>query len=191
MIKDYLVWTIDRQELNACYVGRLKSVKNEIKRKRDFDEGLSQIEDFPDDAYFQMDSQYPYSTLLTDHIHNSTNLIIASKEMKEFLSEENLTNLEYLPVSIRDYKGRVRSKDFYIVHPINPVDCLDPEKWDPGIVHNCENIAVIDSKVDVTRKIFKFNQFYKPVMIHCELAEKIKEKGFTGNDFCKLRDFRY
>src|SRR5205823_2081893 len=126
MNNPFVIWKAEMFP-NVCVLGILSGVE------RDWEllEGLSRIKSFPETATFAMNPDFPDNTLLADNLLNSAGAIIASERLKRYLESQAVTKVEYLPVTILDHRGRTASRDYFIVHPIDPVDCLDLEKCQP------------------------------------------------------------
>lgn len=96
--------------------GRVKMIQNVhsyyfnqglINRIADtFDLGISRIEDFPDDAYYDMNEKFPNDTILEDFIFNTGSAVLISYRAKTFFESQNLKNNEYLPVWINDLERK-------------------------------------------------------------------------------------
>jgi len=104
---------------------------NGIDRKWEIDKGVPRAATFTDNVTLKMDNQYPHNIMLADDLFNKHRLIVVSGRLKNFLQSRSLVQVEYLPITILDHKGQIASRDYVIVHPINPVDCLDVEQCVP------------------------------------------------------------
>ncbi len=74
--------------------------------------GHSVAKEWPANVSFKMDmdKHFKKHIKLTDHLLNSSNVIIASKRFQEFLRNEKVPNLEFLPVTIFNQQNKVASK---------------------------------------------------------------------------------
>lgn len=191
MKSGYLVWEAKLLD-NVCTLDVFKGVE----RTLDLNEGIPCAKDFPQGVTFQMDLSDPHDMLLADNLQNADYLIVASKKLKEFLESRSLKKVEYLPVTILDHKGRVASPDYFIVHPIDPVDCLDLDKCspthstiDPEDITYIEELVLDESKVDPERELFKAKNFYIPTLVRQDLVEAIEAEGFDGVQLLDFEDF--
>lgn len=182
MKSTFLIWT-DRPVKHACALYKLSGVTKEYQ----FRKGISKAEIFGDEASFNMHPDFPNDTLLTDNLLNAYLLIVASGRLKAFFEDRATPNVEYLPVKIIDHKGKVASTEYSIVHPLDPVDCIDQEasqvRWhefDKGVIDGVKRLVIDESKVDPARVIFRLKSFYWATLIRRDVAEAIDAAGFTG-----------
>lgn len=182
MVNSYKV--IESAEIpNVCVLSKLVGVEKEYQ----LTEGVSLVSTFSNDAAFLMDPDFPNDTLLADNLINKYRLFVASKRLKEFLEKHQPEYLEFLPVGIIDHRGKRIKEKYFIVHPINPLNCLDIEKCgaeyslvDESEIDEIESLVFDDSKMDHNRQIFRPKFFNWIILIHSDLAAAIDAEGFTG-----------
>ncbi|MEQ1850440.1 MAG: DUF1629 domain-containing protein [Chthoniobacteraceae bacterium] len=167
-----------------------------MEKQYQFNDGMSRAENFPSDAAFTMDPEFPDNTLLTDNLINLNMMIVVSSKLREFLEKRAPTHLEYLRVTILNHKGKPASEDYFIIHPIDPVDCLDLPKSQPTYssmdrtnIKRVKQVALDESKVDRDRLLFRPKSFYRATLIKEEVAAEIDRAGFTGVRWVKPEEF--
>ena len=187
----YVIWTT-KQEPNCCVLKGLQGVEKQYQLQ----DGVSRIDGFTEAASFSMNPDFPNDMVLTDNLINIDMMKIISKRVKSFLEEYDVQKVEYLPVKIINHKGRVASHDYFILHDIDPVDCLDKEKCgvtlspvDPDSIEHVERLVLDDRKVDPTRHIFRPKYFSEVTLVSRELASAIDRKRFTGIGWKELEDY--
>ena len=188
---DFLIWAHKRVP-NACVVKQFRGLENAWQLK----ECIPRAEGFPDDVTFGMDPDRPYDTLLTDSLKNIERLIVASRRLAEFFQARPLNHVEYLPVSILDHRGRVAAPDYFVIHPVEPVECLDAVKsnadWsslNEGTIDSVERLVIDSSKVDASRELFRMRFFFDLIIVRRGLAESINAMNFTGVRWIELSDY--
>jgi len=188
---NYVIWK-NKRVRNACVLDQLIGVEKIFQLKK----GVPQGATFPKDAVYTMNDDYRYDTLLIDSLFNTDRLIVAARGLKGFLEVRVLRQVEYLPVTILDHKRRPTGTDHFIVHPIDPVDCLDVDKcgavWSkivPDNIREIKTLVIDESKVDPERELFRVKYFYKIVLVRRDLAEAIDREGFTGIRWIELNDY--
>jgi len=92
----------------------------------DIAEGRVLLEEFPSDAYFEMNPKRPKDVKLGEQHDNLERMVVIGPRLSEFVVKLKEASVDLLPVQIRDHKGRVASRNFNIVHTTRLVDCLDP-----------------------------------------------------------------
>ena len=191
MKSDYLIWASAEIEY-ACRLHQFFGLDD----PQELNEGVPFAEHFPCDAKFTMDLDFPYNVLLTDNLVNTDLLIVASSKIKTFLEKRSITKVEYLPVTILNHKQRAINEEYFIIHPIDPVDCLDMEKcgpvWssiDPSAIESIERLVLDAKKIDQLREIFRPKFFYDVTIVKRELAATMDKEGFTNNLWIELEDY--
>jgi hypothetical protein len=191
MPDSYLIWT-SKAVPNAC---SLKDLLN-VEKQYQFNEGISRVATFPTDAAFTMDPEFPNNTLLPDNLINLNMMIVVSARLKEFLEAKKPTHLEYLKVTILDHKGRPASREYYIINPVNPIDCMDVQKSEPTYslmdrtnIKRVKQLALDTSRLDPDRLIFRPKSFYRAILTKAKLSVEIDRAGFTGIRWIKPENF--
>jgi hypothetical protein len=158
--------------------------------------GVPQNGKFPKGAHYTMDPDHPHNTVFTDSLHNLDGLIVASQRLREFFEARKSKCLEYLPVGIKDHKGKLAKRDYSIVHTIAPVDCLDDAKSHVKFsrivktkIRSVKKLVLNPSKLDLERDLFRLDRFFSVVMVRRDVAEAIDKEGFTGMRWVEPADF--
>lgn len=174
---------------NAC---TLEPIEN-VERHTDLKRGVPFAARFPRDATLRMDRKFKKDTGLTDDLSNMNRIKVCSGKLTEFLKKQKLKNVEFLPVTILDHKGKVASKEYTIVHPVGLQDALDVEASKPRFnrilktqIDEVERFVVDVRRIEPGVRIFRLAGFYSPVLIDAELAKSIEAEGFRGSAFQEL-----
>ncbi|MCC6559524.1 MAG: hypothetical protein IT372_41940 [Polyangiaceae bacterium] len=189
----FRVWR-SRAGTKYCTLGGLRGIERVPELKR----GESRADGFPADAFFEMSKKFPKQVALADSLSNLDGLAVVSKALKGFLEGESLVGVEFLPVSIRDHKGRVASADYFVVNPTRIVDCIDKDRsdisWNPmdvtricGCLRFVLDVAAIDADVAMLRP----KHLEVCVLVREDLAGEICDRGFTGTNLIKIEEFQY
>jgi len=177
---------------NGVKLYKLTGVQDQFE----LNEGVPRAANFPEEACYSMHPDAVHNTVFTDTLLNRSMLIIISPKLRDFLRSQRLTRVEYLPISIRNHKGKVATRDYCILHPIDPVDCLDLKKskveWgmiDKTCIDEVTKLVIDETKIEPSRAVFRMKSFFDVVMVRRDLAEKISKSGFTGIEWTELQDF--
>jgi hypothetical protein len=168
-----------------CTVDQLEGLDD----KEPLRQGLSLAGNPPDKLTMSMYADEPRNTVLPDYVQNLDRLLIVSPRLRVFLEAQQVGNVEYYPMEIRDHKGKVASDEYFIAHIMNLVDCIDVEA--SGVTWTGKGLAtqrilvmrtlVLDpARVPEDRKLF-FPRYYKryPV-VRLEFAEALAKGGFSN-----------
>jgi hypothetical protein len=180
-MSNYVVW--QAEEVPHCLVlDELDKVDLDVELQR----GLPCKGEFPSNAVFTADPEFPNDIGLADNFENTQRLVVVSGKLKEFVESWKPQKVEYLPVTILNHKSRPAGK-YFIIHPVEPVDALKPAE--SGAKFNARRNDRIDSvkrlvldeeRIEASRVIFKLKSFYRCVLIRRDLADAISKAGFTG-----------
>lgn len=124
---DYVAWSTN--PLGGFAI--LLAVEN-VPADYELWEGVPRSEGWPSDAAFRMNPAYPRDKKMPDAFHSrgGDGVPLVSPALREAIAAFDPPDVEYLPVTIYDHKGRVASRDYVIAHPCRVVDCLDHDAMD-------------------------------------------------------------
>lgn len=191
MNSNYQIW--DWEDVrNACELDQLVGVDNAYLLST----GVSMLQDWPADAGFHMNPDFPHDTLLVDNVRNIEDEIVVSERLKVFLEANALANIEYLPVSVFDHKGKLVVGRYFLVHPLDPVDCLDLDaceiKWskiDPDEVMRMKRLVIKTPDLDPRRLLFRIQRLAGTILVHRDLANAISSEKITGVKWKELENY--
>jgi len=181
---NYLVWKATYAG-NACHVLGIENVKFSHKLV----EGHAYGNTFPADATLCMSPHFKRDTKLVDDVMNADDLKVCSKRLVGFLKSKHLDNVEYLPVTILDHKGKVASKEYSVVNLVGLQDAIDMKASVPTLnafnhkVDAVEQLIFISSRIDPKAKLFRFAGLTRPVIIEKSLADDLMAQSFVGLSF--------
>jgi hypothetical protein len=190
-MNDYVVWQFE--EVPHCFVlDRLLGVDRDFELKI----GVPRVESFPEDATFSADPDFPNDIGLADAFDNTHQLVVVSSKVKELIEDFRPPEVEFLPVTVLDHKFRPVA-NYFIVHPVNPVDALDQPKSDAKfspltdkIITSVGRLVLDEGKLDHSRILFKLKYFYDCVLVRRDLADAISKQGFTGIRWVECDQYR-
>jgi hypothetical protein len=146
--------------------------------------------EWPGDVLFRMDPDFPKDLLLTDSLLNSDQCLVVSARLRAALEALQLVRVEYLPVSIIDHKGRKAPAPYVIVHPVEPVDCIDRDasgvkisRITPGKVSSLKRLVIDASRVPPERTMFRLKDLWGPIVVRKPVADALTRGRFTGVTF--------
>lgn len=161
-----------------------------------FETGVSVASDFPKNLHYRMSDLFPDDLLLSDNFKVSGKIIV-SGSLKEYLIKALPGHsIEFLPVSILNHKGRIASVDYFIMHLLGLVDCIDIKKskvtWNPlnkKIIMECESLVIDEAKVPSNVKVFRPMHWGNKTIVQSGFSKELKAAGFTGLRFKPATDF--
>lgn len=181
-MENFRLWDT-KDEGNTCTLSPIQGFERTFR----LNHGISLLNNWPSDVFFDMDPEYPKDIGLTDNLQNSDQVIVASKSLISFLQEKNLKGLENLPVAIRNHKGRMIKEEYFIVNPTEPQDCIDLDLCKPtyfsiypDYIQYVEQLVIDPERIEDKIAIFRLLNFWPPIVVRTELAQEISNQSFTG-----------
>lgn len=157
-------------------------------------EGISVKSWFPTDTVFQLADHHGIK--LTDSIPNTLHLLIVSEKMKGVLEEKSSAEIEFLPVRIRNQRGRVLQEPYFIANILGTVECVDRERskfWcsdiRPDQVFHFYRLTLDGEKIPSDAKLFRLREKSNLVIIREDLADDILRAGCDGMLFQEMDDY--
>jgi hypothetical protein len=189
--KDFVLWRKEYRE-GYCVIENPEGVEKEHLLLK----GVSMKDGWPKNVFCRMSIDYPKDIQLSDNLYGG-NLVIISNRTKELL--ESLTasdKIEYLPVEIRNHKGRDASKDYFFMNPLNILDCIDQAKsgviWnkiDKTRISSCKRLILKDPVIPPDCNIFRPKFMPKAILLRRDLATQLQSHGLTGLSFMDPADY--
>lgn len=114
-------------------------------------------------------------------------LILAGRAVEVVLSHE-VGDVEVVPITLHDHKGRVHSEDYSIVNPIGSFDCLDLEKseckrHDDGEIYRILNYVLASNKLEGLPHLFRPSAMPDNYFFSEAVVEHLKKEGCTNLQF--------
>jgi len=176
----------------ACVLKDLTGLEKTFR----LNNGTSLSNGWPDNVAFHMHPDFPNDLLLVDNLLNADMLVVASKRLQDCVRAHSPVEVEHLPVKIIDHKGRVASTDYAIIHPTNPVDCIDRQKSifesdliDPNDIDTIDKLVLDEASIPRDRSFFRMRGFWGITLVRRELAKSIAAEGFSGVDWLEVDDY--
>lgn len=140
---------------------------------------------YPADARISLEEEYP-GMELASVIGNTQNYFIANQAVRAEV--ERLTDgaeIEYLPFTLINHKGRVHSTDYVIINPLGTFDCLDLNAstvtyTSDGDVLKVEKAVLSREKVEDAPALFRISEEAAMYVLREDLARACYERGFTN-----------
>jgi hypothetical protein len=186
----FVIWKRARIA-NAAQVEALLNVPNVYELKY----GASAV-GFPTNAAFRMNPDYKRNTTLIDSVFNVEAMMLCSERLKDAIEAFHPPKVEYLPVTILDHKSKAVPEKYFIVHPIDPPDCIDLNKsdleWsdtDKESILGIDSLVIDEKKIGPDRLVLRPKRFNQMHLVRRDLAEKLAETGFTGFGFGEINQY--
>jgi hypothetical protein len=165
-----------------------------VSEKYPLHDGEPLADTFAADAAFHMHPDFPTNLLLQDCVLNSDMCIVVSERLKNAVEALAPPLVEYLPVAIIDHKKRKVPQRYFIVHPVDPVDCIDrdasgaemDEILDPAAIESVQKMVLDPALIPADRSLFRLKHYWGAVVARRDLAEALSKGGFSGLRWLEL-----
>jgi hypothetical protein len=188
---EYVIWKYKSVPF-ACVLKPLVGLEKSFRLL----EGVPLQNGFPGTVQFHMDPDFPNDLVLPDNLLNPDFCIVASGRLAAALRARNVAHVEYLPVTIIDHKGRAASTECVIVHPVEPVDCIDTaqsvfdcSRINKTRINSFKKLVLDTTRIPADRKIFRLKGFWKAVVVRLDLMQALSKEGFTGLGWLPIQDY--
>ncbi|MBW2738072.1 MAG: hypothetical protein JRE64_04315 [Deltaproteobacteria bacterium] len=159
-------------------------------------EGVSRLDGWPEDVVFEFSKHRPEGMNLTDYFENSSQWLIISNRFRAVLEEFDVKDIEYLPVKIKNHKGRMASEHYWIANFLVLTEAVDRERSifddNPGSENGIFSFDKLVLREDILKSgpvIFSLKEEPMTVIARQDLVERIKEEGLTGVEFVETDNF--
>jgi hypothetical protein len=191
MTSNFVIWKYRALD-GACVLQDLRGLDQTFR----LNNGTSLQQGFPGDVSLHMNPDFPNDLLLTDNLLNSDMIIVASAKLKALIDSRQPAKVEYLPVRIIDHKERVASADYFIVHPVDPVECIDEnqseyktKRNDPGSIRSISRLVLDETRIPADRSLFRLKRFWDITLVRRDLADAISAAGTTSVEWLELSGY--
>lgn len=186
----YLIWK-SVKDPGVCTL----MAPNAVKRSWQLNRGISRAADWSADTFCKMNDRYPKDISLSDNMH-ATGLTVVSSRVREFLEQEKIGNVEFLPLTIINHKGKPAADDYSIVNPLDVIDCIDQNAsqvaWNPvksDLIMSCSQLVLKADAVPDEVRVFRPKYMPMVILMDDELAAELSAQGFSGLSFKKPEEF--
>lgn len=180
-------------EGNAAHFKHLENYRHRFKLR----EGMPLADEFPSDAAYRMNDDYPDALELHAFLHNLDSQLVVNEAARDFLDAHGVQDVEYLPVRVINHKGRTVPTAYFVVNLLRHVDCIDQEQtqfvWDSlddELMDQVANLTIDEARIDPEARLFRLQHLTSVIVIRRDLAAQLREAGFRGFALSELADYK-
>jgi hypothetical protein len=147
---------------------------------------------YPAQVTFKMGRGYRGITV-GDVIQNRLRYPLGSAKLRGILEREAGAEIEYLPFTLENHKGRTASEDCVVVNVIGSQDCADTARSvgqeslsEPGTYLRLRKLHLDPAKVDPDARIFRVRQFPSLLVIREDLRAVLEGERVTGAEYLPM-----
>jgi hypothetical protein len=187
---EFVLWQ-KRHEEGFCVIKNPAG----IEKAYQLQDGAALAERFPPDVYCEMSPHFPKDIKLAENLYGAA-VVVISKKIVEMLEQEAVNNTEFLPIKIINHKGRIASRDYFILNPLDILDCIDIEqsgvRWNAirkDKISSCKRLILKEEEIAARYKIFRPKFWTRLILVRRALAEQLSAAGFAGLAFLNPLDY--
>jgi len=168
----------------------------EIAKSSDLTRGITRLKSMEGPARCAMDPAFPKDVRLSDNLYGATMPVI-SLRLKTFLESAVKNNVEYLPIELINHKGRVEHSEYFVMHPLEVVDCINQEasgvEWNriaPDRISRCRGLVLNSEAIPGDYNMFRPKYWGKLILIREDLVEALLKTDLTGLFFRPVAEYK-
>ncbi|MCY1042345.1 hypothetical protein OV208_13555 [Corallococcus sp. bb12-1] len=163
-----------------CTLGDLPANLQELSHLMSF--GSPVGSDYPKDAQWRMSDEFG-GLKLPSLVANTDSTLVVERNLKEIFASTGAP-LECLPFALLNHKGRVASRDYFIINPLAILDCLNPTKseieWEGEDVVELRKAVLDPDKMKDAPQVFRIKEAREQIVISHSLADALKKAAPTN-----------
>lgn len=185
MASNFVVWLGGLNVDEFCVLDEI-----EVRQAVDLNEAVSLAAEWPADASAKMSPDFKRQIRLADSLKSRH--LVASLAMKQALEAASaVTKVEFLPLTVINHKGRVASRDYFVVNALQVVDCIDVKASKPvyndidpeSIMYFKKHLVLNEEAIPKTAKLFRAKHYTTRTLMRRDVAERMKAAGLVGLNF--------
>jgi hypothetical protein len=140
-------------------------------------------------ARCNMDPAFPKEVRLSDNLYGATMPVI-SLRIKQILESFGKNRVEYLPVELFNHKGRKEPNEYFVLHPLDVLDCINLEasgvEWNnitPDRISRCKGLVLNHGAIPGDYTIFRPKFWGKIILIRQDLVDILQKEDLRGLSF--------
>jgi hypothetical protein len=190
---NYYVWSNNDEKPEYAWVIDLPKFMVTWKDGYLADEGVPLSEIIPTDRVFELDKTR--GSVLPHSIPNACGVLLVSEALRGFLEKESGASFEFIPVQVKNQRGRVLKEPYFIANLLGPGVPLDRKKSDvdwsfrAGKVQRIRRLVLDSSTVPPDAKIFRLAEQGDVILVREDLVDQLFEGPSEGAFFRELDDY--
>ncbi|WP_020408544.1 imm11 family protein [Hahella ganghwensis] len=190
--REYYCWVNDSESDSFAELGELPAELEEHYWK--LTDGVASKDWFPEGVVFDLDPNEGIK--LADSIPNTSHLKVISERMKDLL-EQYSSEFEFFPVAIRNAKGKLVKKSYFLANLLKSIPGIDMQQskvrtsaLDPSQVNNIDKLVLNAAATKSGSSIFRLTEYPYLYVVTKELALDIrKAHGCDGLRFIPVKNY--
>ncbi|RKH44953.1 imm11 family protein [Corallococcus sicarius] len=142
---------------------------------------------FPPESTVRFSEEFPTRRKVCDFMSNIFGSLIVSAKVKRILEEQGANNCEFIPLRILDHKGKVASKEHFLLQVLGHVEAVDMERSQVVMsailkerIGNIEHLVLNREAIPPDAVIFRLSRKRNEFLVKQATYEALTNQGVTG-----------
>jgi hypothetical protein len=149
-------------------------------------------EHYPPKIRFDMSKEHD-GIVVPDFIHNTLHLPMVSGQLKALLEKESGAEIEFLPFTLYNHRGRVAAEGCHIANLLGSLDCVDRRRTEgdesfitPGTYSGLFRLYLSAEQLPPTAKLFRLASMPSVIIIREDLRALLEQQGISGVEYIAM-----
>lgn len=142
---------------------------------------------FPPEPAVRFSDDYPTRRKVCDFMSTFFSAPIVSIKVKRILEEQGATNCEFIPLTLLDHKGKVASKEHFLLQVLGHVEAVDMERSQVVMnsilkdrIGNIEHLVLDPKAIPPGAVIFRLSRKRDEFLVNHATYEALTQAEVTG-----------
>jgi hypothetical protein len=161
-----------------------------IKNVAKLHDGEAVPPDFGQPIQFHMSDLLPDDIALSDNYDVGGQIVVSGKLKAALDAVVTGQEIQYLPASIINHKGRTASDDYFVLHPHDVCDCIDVKKsgvqWNPlnkRKIIGCKSLVLQPAAIPPALSLFRLKHWGSRIVATDAVATSLRGQRLVGLHF--------
>lgn len=149
--------------------------------------------DLPEIKY-RMDPDFD-GIKVSDFINSGFPWFMVTEKAKQIIEDNATVEIEYMPFTLLNHKGRVAAENCYMLNVIGQVDCVDRDKTEAtdsfftqGEFDTIRKLYLLEDKIPADKNLFRLWAKPSILIVRRDLKEVFEREGLTGVEYLNMGD---
>jgi hypothetical protein len=142
---------------------------------------------FPPEPTVRFSEDFPKRRKVCDFMSTTFGSHIVSAKVKRILEEQGADNCEFIPLTMLDHKGKVASKEHFLLNVLGHVEAVDMERSQVVMnsilkdrIGNFERLVLKRDAIPPNAIIFRLSRKRDEFLVNQAAYEALTKEGVTG-----------
>ncbi|MCY1046515.1 hypothetical protein OV208_34740 [Corallococcus sp. bb12-1] len=165
--------------------------KSKIKNWR-YHAGEPLAKEYPEDAAVGFSKKWPARRELRDFLDNSVSILIVSSRVRAILEKLKAKDLEFLPLLVKDHKGKPVPQSYFFLNPLGGQDAVDVKASDVVMdklfkdrIRHFNTLVLNPKGIEKEAKLFRLSRARDVILVDDSVRKTFQKEGITGCRYYK------